>query len=86
MKKLVLCLVFAFTSIASFAQCAMCRATLENNFSNGKPGIAAGINTGILYLLSMPYLAAMILGYFWYRSSKLNSNKNIVGHGASSRN
>lgn len=85
MKKLALTLVFAFVSIASFAQCAMCRATLENNFSNGKPGIAAGINTGILYLLSMPYVAALILGYFWYRSSKLNGNKNIVGNGVSPR-
>lgn len=85
MKKLVLSIVLALSSIASFAQCAMCRATLENNFSNGKPGIAAGINTGILYLLVMPYLAAMILGYFWYRSSKLNGNKNIVGSGVSSR-
>lgn len=52
------------------AQCAMCRTQLENNFSNGDPGIAAGINTGILYLLAMPYLAVMILGYFWYKSSK----------------
>ena len=51
-------------------QCAMCRSTLENNFSNGNPGIAAGINTGILYLLSMPYLAVMVIGYLWYKSSK----------------
>jgi hypothetical protein len=48
----------------------MCRSTLENNVSNGNAGIAAGINTGILYLLVMPYLAVMILGYFWYKSSK----------------
>jgi len=67
-------------SVASFAQCAMCRATLENNFSNGKPGIGAGINVGILYLLIMPYLAALTLGYLWYRSSKTNgNNKNIAG-------
>jgi len=85
MKKLILSLLLALSSVASFAQCAMCRATLENNFSNGKPGIAAGINTGILYLLSMPYLAALILGYFWYRSSKLNGNKNIAGNSVSSR-
>ena len=44
------------------AQCAMCRSTLENNYSSGNPGIGAGINTGILYLLSMPYLAAIIIG------------------------
>lgn len=52
------------------AQCAMCRTTLENNYSSGNPGIAAGINTGILYLLSMPYLAVMIIGYLWYKSSR----------------
>ena len=58
------------------AQCAMCRTTLQNNYSSGSPGIAAGINTGILYLLSFPYLMVMILGYFWYKSSK-NARKNI---------
>jgi hypothetical protein len=57
------------------AQCAMCRSTLENNYSNGDPGIAAGINTGILYLLSMPYLAIIIIGYLWYKSSKNASKK-----------
>jgi hypothetical protein len=71
------------TNTVSFAQCAMCRATLENNFSNGKPGIGAGLNTGILYLLIMPYLAVMVLGYFWYRSSKTHG-KNISG-GATAR-
>lgn len=65
------------------AQCAMCRSTLENNYSNGNPGIAAGINTGILYLLAMPYLAVMIIGYLWYKSSK-HAGKNIFG-GVSTR-
>lgn len=79
MKKVILSLILFAGPIVSFAQCAMCRATLENNFSNGKPGIGAGINVGILYLLAMPYLAVMALGYFWYRSSKANGNKNISG-------
>jgi hypothetical protein len=48
----------------------MCRSTLENNYSSGNPGIGAGINTGILYLLSMPYLAVLIIGYLWYKSSR----------------
>ena len=64
------------------AQCAMCRSTLENNYSNGNPGIAAGINTGILYLLSMPYLAVIILGYLWYKSSK-NASKELSDSAAS---
>jgi hypothetical protein len=63
---------------AAFSQCAMCRSTLENNYSNGNPGIGAGINTGILYLLVMPYLAVMILGYFWFKSSR-NAQKQLDG-------
>jgi hypothetical protein len=69
--------------IASPAQCAMCRSTLENNFSNGNPGIAAGINTGILYLLVLPYLAVITLGYFWYKSSR-NAQQEL-GQRTSSR-
>lgn len=77
MRRFVLLFVlFTLTLITDVsAQCAMCRSTLENNYSNGNAGIAAGINTGILYLLVMPYLAAMILGYLWYRSSKNANNK-----------
>jgi len=66
----------AFMAADAGAQCAMCRSTLENNYSNGNPGIAAGINTGILYLLSMPYLAVIVIGYLWYKSSK-NAQKKL---------
>jgi hypothetical protein len=79
MKRVAICLVFLLTSAQSiFAQCAMCRTTIENNYSNGNPGIAAGINTGILYLLSMPYLAIVIITYLWYKSSK-NASKKLSG-------
>jgi hypothetical protein len=60
-----------------WAQCAMCRTQLENNFSNGDPGIGLGINTGILYLLAMPYLAVALIGYFWYKSSKHGGHKSV---------
>jgi hypothetical protein len=68
--------VVAFMAADAMAQCAMCRSTLENNYSNGNPGIAAGINTGILYLLSMPYLAVIVIAYLWYKSSK-NAQKKL---------
>ena len=67
-------ILFALTEVS--AQCAMCRSTLENNYSNGNPGIAAGINVGILYLLAMPYSAVLIIGYLWYKSSK-NARKEL---------
>jgi hypothetical protein len=79
MKQFILIMLFLVANAsASFAQCAMCRSTLENNYSNGNPGIAAGINTGILYLLVIPYLAVMVIGYLWFKSSK-NARKNVTG-------
>lgn len=86
MKKILLLVGIGFlfsliVTSSALAQCAMCRTQLENNVSNGSPGIAAGINTGILYLLIMPYLAITILAYFWYKSSRKNGselNKSIV--------
>lgn len=77
MKKLLLS--FAITLVVAFdvsAQCAMCRSTLENNFSNGDPGMAAGINTGILYLLVLPYLAVIVIGAMWYKSTR-NARKEL---------
>jgi hypothetical protein len=72
-------LLVVITPIVSAAQCAMCRTQLENNVSNGEAGIAAGINTGILYLLSMPYLIVLVLGYFWYKTSRKNASTQLPG-------
>jgi hypothetical protein len=72
-------LLVGVTPVVSLAQCAMCRTQLENNVSNGEAGIAAGINMGILYLLSMPYLIALVLGYFWYKTSRKNANTQLPG-------
>jgi hypothetical protein len=71
-------LLIVLNATQTFAQCAMCRSTLENNVSNGNPGIAAGINTGILYLLVIPYIAVSVLGYLWYKTSK-NAKKKVSG-------
>lgn len=65
------------SSTVSLAQCAMCRTQLENNVSNGDAGIAAGINTGILYLLSMPYLIVLVIGYFWLKTSRKNASSQL---------
>ena len=73
---------FLFLVVVSFlihfgaqAQCAMCRASVENNVSNGETSIGAGLNNGILYLVVMPYLMAGIIGYLWYRASKKKKAK-----------
>lgn len=67
LKRITLMLgAIVLATLSAEAQCAMCRATLENNVSNGNVGIAAGINTGILYLFFAPYLAVAVLAFFWF--------------------
>ncbi len=78
MKKIiVLFFLFLVCLNGVSAQCAMCKATLENNISNGNIGIAAGINLGILYLFVAPYLAIATLAFFWYRTSKRNATHKL---------
>ena len=58
------------------AQCANCAATVETNARNGG-NEAAGLNNGIMYLLAMPYLAAVVVGVIWYKKYR---RKNVDLH------
>ncbi len=64
----VLMLVLTLPQVV--AQCAMCRATIENNVSNGDTTVGAGLNLGILYLFLAPYLLLSVIAFFWYRKAK----------------
>ena len=77
--RLGVALLLLLSPVISFAQCAMCRTQLENNVSNGDAGMASNINTGILYLLSMPYLIALVLGFLWYKMSRKNASNELPG-------
>jgi amino acid transporter len=66
MKKLFLILFSASLSIGMMAQCAMCRVTAEQA-SEKNSGIAEGLNTGIVYLMLLPYLLFMIGGLVFFR-------------------
>lgn len=72
MKKIIyLSIIFLlFLSAESFGQCAMCRATVESNLSEGRGVIGTGLNFGILYLLSTPYLLVAGLIFLWLRIGK----------------
>ncbi|WP_423191589.1 hypothetical protein [Cecembia calidifontis] len=78
-KRILLTLLIALLSNVSliYAQCAMCRATVENNVSNGETTIGAGLNAGILYLFAMPYLIAAVIGFLWYRAAKKRKAKFV---------
>jgi len=59
-------LVLAFLLMPTFAdaQCAMCRAVLQNSDESEK---AEAVNNGIMYLMAIPYVLVGILGFFIYR-------------------
>ena len=50
----------------AFAQCAMCKASVESDLKNGG-SIGTGLNTGILYLMAIPYIILMVGGYFFFK-------------------
>jgi hypothetical protein len=51
------------------AQCPMCKIGAESNLKNGGTA-GSGLNTGILYLLVLPYLMVGGLGYIWWKNRK----------------
>ena len=68
--KLFLFVIFyLLLSVDIQAQCAMCKAAVEANLEAGD-NIGAGLNTGILYLMAMPYIAVFLFGFFWYKQHK----------------
>jgi len=50
--------------ISANAQCAMCRAALSGDSNTKK---AEAVNDGIVYLMVIPYLLVLIIGYLIYR-------------------
>ncbi len=63
-QSFILGICFFFIGISSNAQCAMCRAALSGD-SNIKK--AEAVNDGIVYLMVIPYLLVLIIGYLIYR-------------------
>lgn len=77
-KKLVKTALVGFLLMSAVptleAQCPMCKIGAESNLKNG--GTAAnGLNTGILYMLAMPYLLVATIGIAWYRNRKKDSEQ-----------
>lgn len=64
---IVLLLLLLINNTSIWAQCAMCRATAESDLNNGGASIARGLNTGILYLMAIPYIILMLGAYFFFK-------------------
>ncbi len=66
-------LLLLLITIDANAQCGMCKAVVETNLENGGTK-GAGLNDGILYLMSMPYIAALVFGVLFYLQKKKTRN------------
>lgn len=67
MKRLFFFMVMMVLQVAMSAQCAMCRASAESASQNDNPGIGEGLNSGIVYLMGIPYLLMAVVGIVFFR-------------------
>jgi|SaaInl74LU_5_DNA_1037368.scaffolds.fasta_scaffold00102_19 hypothetical protein len=71
MKKKLLSLVVLFIVTIQLvsAQCAMCKASAETSVEAGASE-AAGINTGVLYMLMITFGMLTFIAYLLYKGHK----------------
>ncbi len=71
MKKSIVVILFILLLTAfqneGFAQCAMCRQTAESATEHLDKGIGEGLNTGIVYLMMVPYVLLATVGFVFFR-------------------
>lgn len=59
-KAVVFAFIFCLLPFVSIGQCAMCRASLQNEANKA---VAEGVNDGIVYLMAIPYI--LVAGVFY---------------------
>ena len=70
MKKIIAILFITFLLFfifinTSFSQCSICAKSVQQ--MGTKP--AEGFNSGIIYLMIVPYAAIGVIGYKWWKSN-----------------
>jgi len=66
-------LLLLIITIDANAQCSMCKAVVEADLESGGTK-GAGLNDGILYLMGIPYIAALVFGILFYLQKKKTRN------------
>ncbi|GAA3949207.1 hypothetical protein GCM10022406_33810 [Hymenobacter algoricola] len=69
MFALCLSVLLSLAPLAASAQCSMCKTQVESARDENGDYDTSGLNSGILYLMTVPYILIGTVGYFWYRHS-----------------
>ena len=64
-RSVALVLLFIINA-NGYAQCAMCKSSVQSNLDNGG-SIGKELNTGILYLMAIPYILLMTGAYIFFK-------------------
>ena len=74
MKKLIFALALSFLLLGQLltvapaqAQCVMCKSQVEAARAEKDDYDVAGLNKGIVYMMTVPYILMGMIGFFWYR-------------------
>lgn len=71
-KYIALSVLTCFAMMASvaeaFSQCAMCKAVAEESIDEAGYGLAMGLNIGILFIMSIPYILLAIVLLVFFKS------------------
>lgn len=68
MRALVLMAFLVLATLDAEAQCVMCKAVAEDSAADGSLG--RGLNSGILYLMAIPYAIMAFFAWFVFRKRK----------------
>lgn len=68
---IVALLVIGFLSFLPtkiYAQCPMCKQSLESARADGDTNVGETLNNGIMYLLAFPYVLVLIFLFLYFKS------------------
>ena len=69
-RVILILLIFFLSSTESFAQCSMLSAIME---TDQQYEAAKGLNRGIVYLMSIPYILVGLIIWKIYRTNKASN-------------
>src|SRR6476620_11268356 len=78
-RRVLFALFFFAMQAGAYAQCAMCKQTATSDHDGGSTN-AESLNSGILYLMAIPYIIIMLGGYFFFKKqvdAKVLQLKNL---------